>query len=68
MPVSTDVLNLFNQGKYHQAIATYSSIPEDDKSPFSDNIIAACFFRLGEFTKADQLLEKIEPFLSENPE
>ncbi|MCB4389387.1 tetratricopeptide repeat protein [Synechococcus sp. MU1617] len=68
MAVSSDVLNLFNLGKYHQAISTYSSMPEGDKSPISDSILAACYFKLGEFSEANQLLIKIEPFLSENSE
>ena len=61
------VLESFNLGLYNKAISYYKDeISLDQASNRLINIIAACFFKLGEYSEAQLLLDRLAPFLSED--
>lgn len=61
------ILSFFESGLYNKAISLYSGIDDTALSPNLLNVVAACYFRLGEYLQADQLLQRAEPSLSDNP-
>ena len=65
--MNQDIFDAFANGNYTQAIdiANNNSIgPEND--PYSSNIVAACFFRLGRFNESYSLLEQLQSSLGDN--
>lgn len=57
----------FDTGFYNKAIRYFSELDETNPSPQVLNVVAACYFRLGEYHKADIVLQQAEPSLSDNP-
>ena len=57
----------FDTGFYNKAITYFSELDETNPSPQVLNVVAACYFRLGEYHKADIVLQQAEPSLSDNP-
>ena len=68
MSHDSKILNFFNSGLYSKAISYWKSkIAPSDETPTLINMIAACFFKLGEYSQAQTLLMRLEPLLAEDP-
>ena len=51
----------FDTGFYNKAITYFSELDETNPSPQVLNVVAACYFRLGEYHTADIVLQQAEP-------
>ena len=66
---SQQLSDLFSTGRYHELITAAQSArvtPQSD--PISAHLLAAAFFRIGEFAVADTLLAELEPSFGLNAE
>lgn len=64
-----NLIHLFNQGKYSDIISVFDSRGFNlSSSPEDLQVLAAAYFRIGEFHKALQLLRTLESSLSNKPD
>lgn len=67
MPSLDKIKKYFDTGFYNKAITYFLELGDTHPSPQLLNVIAACYFRLGEYQNADSILQQAEPSLSDNP-
>ena len=61
------IVKYFEAGHYNKAISYFLEFDDINISPQVLNVVAACYFRIGEYRHADDLLQQAEPSLSDNP-
>ena len=65
--MNSEVLECFSEGDYQKGIDIAQSngiVPTND--PYTSNVVAACLFRLGNFSDCYSLLQELESSLSDN--
>ena len=68
MSSEVKILDFFKSGLFNQSISYYLSLPKSEQiQPGILNIVAASYFRIGEYNNANTCLEQAEPHLSDNP-
>ena len=64
MPSLDKIKKYFDTGFYNKAITYFLELDDTHPSPQLLNVVAACYYHLGEYHNADSILQQAEPSLS----